>query len=253
MKNLIYTTIGYDIKYIKIIKLLLDSLVKYSQITFDFCIICDNNMYNEINLLCDQFINTLNICIYCLDFNSNKPDIASINKLRIFEWNKIDIYDKVLFIDGDILVNYDINKIFDIDILDNILYVYKEYDIIEYHKEKWWSLQNYTNEDLETFRVNKIYPFNCGIFLFNNTIEMKTDFMSILHKISVYTGDYFYEQSFMNEYFNKKMNVNYTVFTKDNYKMFPDLYTKYNSIIHFCGAYDTNKYDKMLYYTNKYL
>ena len=89
---------------------------------------------------------------------------------------------------------------------DNILYVYKECETMDKHENLYWGLQNYTREELETFVLYQIYPFNCGLFLFNNTNEMKDDFCNILNMIDTYEKEYFYEQSFMNYYFNKKRN-----------------------------------------------
>jgi len=255
MNNLIYTTIGYDVKWFNVIKLLLKSLSKCSSpYTFDFLIICDNNLYTHINNhIKTNSYNGLNIKLYCLPFNSSRPDIASINKLRVFDWSEIDSYNKIMFVDGDILCNTNMNTFFNNKMEDNILYVYKECDTMDKHENLYWGLQNYTREELETFALYQIYPFNCGLFLFNNTNEMKDDFHNILNMIETYEKEYFYEQSFMNYYFNKKRNVNYTIFTKDNYKLFPDLHTEYdNMIIHFTGASDVNKLTKIENYYNSY-
>jgi len=48
--NLIYTSIGYNIKWLEIVVLLLNSIEKYTIIKdFDFLIICDDNMFNYIS------------------------------------------------------------------------------------------------------------------------------------------------------------------------------------------------------------
>ena len=49
MKNLIYTTVGYNIEWFNVILILIDSLIDYSSPnTFDFLLICDDNMYDYI-------------------------------------------------------------------------------------------------------------------------------------------------------------------------------------------------------------
>jgi len=240
---LIYTTLGYNIKWFDIILVLIDSLIKYSSpINFDFLIICDDNMNQYINdyLNKDNIKNkysNLNINTHNIGFNSSKPDRASMNKLHIFDYKYIDNYDKILFIDADIIATLNINNILNLDLDDDILYVYKESSDINHHNNICWGLQNYSNNDIKIFKKNGIYPFNCGLFYFNNTIGMKNDFSNILDMISSYRGNFFYEQSFMNVYFNKKGNICYNIFTDDNYKMFPDLNIKYtDKIIHFCCA-----------------
>ena len=258
MKNLIYTTIGYNIEWFDIILILIDSLIDYSYPNkFDFLVICDDNMYNHIK---DYFnknsiYNKLNIKIHNVKFNSQKPDIASINKLRIFDYENINDYEKILFLDGDIICTLNINEIFQKDLAENILYVYKEKININDHNHRYWGFENYTEKDLDEFKINNIYPFNCGIFLFKVSDEIKSDFSLILEKIKNHKGDYYYEQSFMNVYFNKKRNINYTLFTRDNYIMFPENILYKNHILHFCGCNNPalSKKQIMINYKEKYL
>jgi len=46
-------------------------------------------------------------------------------------------------------------------------------------------------------------PFNAGQFLFQNTQSMKAHFQNIKWMIENWSGDYFFEQCFMNYYFCK--------------------------------------------------
>ena len=253
MKNLVYTTIGYSLTWFNIIKLLLDSLQLYSNpVMFDFLIICDENMYMYIS---DYLENNskykFNICIFNILKNSFAPHEASMNKVNIFEYENINEYDKILFIDGDIYSTLNINTIFEHEISENILYVYKETSNILDHNAIYWGFSNYTHDELEQFRIKHMYPFNCGLFLFKNTVEMKTDFNNILLMMKNHKGTFFYEQSFMNYYFNKKNNVNHDIFTKDNYVMFPnDMINYTNKIIHFCNANNSSatKFERMIAY-----
>jgi hypothetical protein len=78
---------------------------------------------------------------------------------------------------------------------------------------------------------------------------MKKDFDSIIAFISSYKGKFFYEQSFMNYYFNRKGNVNYDILTRDNYIMFPDENVHYvDHIIHFATANCQNKLSRIQNY-----
>ena len=259
MNNLIYTTLGFNIEWFKVVLILIDSLIEYSlPINYDFLIICDSNMYDYISNYIKENTkyNVINIYIHNVGFNSSKPDIASINKLRIFDYENINKYNKILFMDGDIISTLNVNNIFDLLINDNILYVYKEKTDINDHNSKFWGFCNYTNNELENLKKNNIYPFNAGLFLFFNTNEIKNDFNNILNNIKNHKGEYYYEQSFMNYYFNKKGNINYDIFTNDNYKMFPDQKIPYlNKIIHFCcsSASGYSKEISMKTYKNTYL
>uniref|UniRef100_A0A6C0DR79 Nucleotide-diphospho-sugar transferase domain-containing protein n=1 Tax=viral metagenome TaxID=1070528 RepID=A0A6C0DR79_9ZZZZ len=254
--NLIYTTIGYDIKWFNIVLIMLKSIEKYTidKSVFDFLIICDECMYEFIiNFIRDECQFSFNVKVHNSNKNSSTPMFASMNKLLIYDFEEISSYSKILFIDGDIYSTLSLDKMFNNELTDNILYVYKEKHDINEHKQIFWGLENYTDEDLEIFRQKSIYPFNCGIFLFNNTSEMKDDFTNIHNIILNHTGKFFYEQSFMNYYFNKKGSVCYDVITDENYIMFPNFSIKYSEkIIHFCDAGNRNKLDTMLGYIRQH-
>ena len=84
---------------------------------------------------------------------------------------------------------------------------------------------------------------------------MKNNFTKILDSIKNYTGTYFYEQSFMNVYFNLLNITNRDVFTDANYKLFPLRNINYEGkIIHFCGeaGVGKTKYDKMKIYSEMF-
>lgn len=257
-RHLIYTTIGYNLEWINIILLLLDSIEKYTsdKKSFDFLIICDDNMYDPISSRLQNYQDrfSFTIILHNIGKNSSQPWFASMNKLSIYDFPKIYQYSKILFIDGDILCTYDLSNILKRKSLENnVLYVFKERDSIDDHNIPFWGFENYTPQDLETFSSHSIYPFNCGLYLFMNDTEMKKNFESILHFISEYKGNFFYEQSFMNYFFNRKRNVNYDLFTKDFYILWPDENIHYpNHIIHFCGCWKQNKLSIMQEYILKH-
>lgn len=268
--NLIYTTFGYDINWINIVVLLMDSLYEYSRpYTYDFLIMCDKDMHNHVvnRLQLTQLENGggyttelypgLVILVHAVAVNSSKPEIASMNKLRVFDVAQINQYTNILFIDGDVLCTLNTNNVFSTTILPNILYAYAETRDNSQHNSRFFGFSNYSKLELAYFEQHKMYPFNCGMFLFKNTEEMKLDFMKILAMIDRHVGPYFYEQSFMNYYFNSKTNINYELFNRDKqfkYILFPENNVRYlDSIIHFCGAGDTTKYDRMKLYKSVHL
>jgi hypothetical protein len=51
-------------------------------------------------------------------------------------------------------------------------------------------------------------PFNSGQFLFENSIEMKMHFQNIKNLLKNWSGEYFFEQCFMNYYFCKNNLTN---------------------------------------------
>ncbi len=220
---------------------LLGSLESYMRIhnnangDFDFLVIVDRKLYPTVlKLLKDS---TYRFAIkYLIVEDSLTTMAASINKLRIYEYPFIKQYKNILFLDSDIIVTLDIHNILKTNLKDNLLYVYKEKDDLKEHSSMFWSLGTYTSSDHEYFKTHQIYPFNAGCFMFANTQAMEAHFRLILEWIKDYKGPFFYEQSFMNVYFNKRRLVDYSVITNENYLMFPDLSKMHDGkIIHFCG------------------
>ena len=124
----------------------------------------------------------------------------------------------------------------------------------EHHKEIFWSMENYTQDDLNFFRNKGILPFNAGCFMFRTSKEMEEHFINVRKMIIECRKQkkmYFYEQAFMNVYFNKRDLVKYDIINPQTYVMFPDLREHYkNKIIHFCGTPGNgrNKYEVMQQY-----
>ena len=234
-KNLIYTVIGYDEKWIEVVELLLQSIIKYSfPFSFDFMIICDESMCDNIRNYFSTSI--LNIIVVSSNKNSSTSHEVSMLKLDIFKFIKNFRYEKILFIDGDIYSTYTLNNFFDKTLEDDKLYVFYENKNINSHKNAFWSLKNYSDEDIANFRAKNIYVFNCGIFLFANSEEMDQDFSSIKILVNEYSGKFFYEQSIMNYFFNLKGNVDYSIITNENYIMFAQNKQYLGSAIyHFCN------------------
>ena len=251
MKNLIYYTIGYKSSYIELLELSLLTYSKYNNNdNTDIIIICDKNMINECKIYEHEY---KNIKILENDI-SNTSEEASIKKLSIFRYDHIQKYDKIIYFDSDILFHTNIDKLFEGINDNNMLYVYTETEDLQAHSNYLHSLCNYTEEELVFLYSSKIYAFNAGCFGFKNSPIMAEHFENILEYISTYKGIYFYEQSFMNTYFNIRNLTDRTLITNDNYTMSPYFTAHKGKILHFCGAPGDaiSKKDRMLEYINKY-
>ena len=255
--NLVYYTLGFDSKYLDLLHLSIKSVRTYNK-NIHILVICDE-------LIIDQCVEKMKIfehirIVRCADSVSAMD--SSMKKMRIFDYD-ISQYNKILFIDSDILVDINLDNIFN-KIVDNRLYAGIESFQYDFHTKPWHSLLNYTEEDLKFFKDNRIFVFNCGLFGFLNSDEMKDHFAHILNMINNYEGEYYYEQSFMNVYFNKLNLVNTKVITCKNYMMNIDItklskrsweWSVYRSkIFHFCftrGA--ENKIREMEWWNKKFI
>lgn len=246
--NLVYYTVGYSREYINVLSLSLASL-RRSGYTGDVAVLCDESMVSECK-------STLGMDLLYKTFPDSKtPEQASMNKLRIFELPGIERYNRVLFLDSDILVHTDIVPFFDSMVLSGKLYVYTEHTDQNRHMDLMWSLLDYTPSELRRFRENSVHVFNAGCFAFVRDDAMKDHFLAIQYNVTQHTGAYFYEQSFMNAYFNRNEQTDRSLFNDSNY-VFPrndQAYPGY--IVHFAG-YPGNaltKFQRMIAYTHTYL
>ena len=249
-KSLIYYTIGFSDLYKNCIDLSIKSLkyfTKGKESEYDIIILCDNSFYTSLKVM---FPSIKIISSY----DSNTPEIASMRKLDIFDYD-IQSYDKVLFIDSDILIHMNVlDYIKKID-KEDVLYVCTEHKEQKQHMCLYYSLVNYTREQLEYFNRNNIHVFNAGLFGFIPSNQMKNHFDNIRDNIKKHTGKFYYEQSFMNVYFNLSNKTNRDLFTRENYILGP-IYKEYkDSLLHFCGSpgNGTIKYNAMLKYSKEFM
>lgn len=249
MRQLVYYTIGYSPAYINVLRLSIHSL-RASGYSGDVAVLCDEGMLAQ----CKEVLKGQ--VMYHTFSNARTPEQASMNKLRIFELPNIEEYDRILFLDSDILVHMNVESLFENIVAPGILYVYTETRKIEDHMNLMWGLKNYTSSELSSFQSNGVYVFNAGCFAFVRSNEMRDHFMQVQYSITTHTGPFFYEQSFMNAYFNRNNQTDRTLLTDTNYAFPPKENTAYpNCLVHFAGdpGRGESKYERMARYMRNYL
>jgi lipopolysaccharide biosynthesis glycosyltransferase len=140
---------------------------------------------------------------YHIVASTTDPVDASMQKLKIYEWENISEYKNILFLDADIIVVGSVGAIFESEsVKNNIIYsaVHNKNQLL--HKTVYHCLIDYTEYQLHNFSEKNITAFNAGQFFFKNTSAMKSHFENINNFISEWDGRYFFEQSFINYYFN---------------------------------------------------
>lgn len=181
-KKLIYSCVFFNDKYIDLIRLLLKSYKLFgdSSDDTDYLIICNLDFQKKIQ----EIFSTLGIngFTWCIDVKTMFE--SSEARLKIFNYPNIDIYNKILYLDCDILITNSLNKILDLS-LENKLYALKE----NCHRLHHCCLFN----DGEYKLLDKNCAFSTGILLFNNNSIIKDLFSKILLHIT--------------EYFKKKLPV----------------------------------------------
>jgi len=246
MRDLVYYSIGYNNKYISLLDIAIKSVMIYS--SADILVICDASFLPMCKEMLPERV------LYMTVPDSQTKEAASMQKLNIFDYENISSYDRVLFLDTDIIVHTSLEPFFNGVRRSGILYVYTEREEQYEHKNLCFSLLNYTPEDFIMFKMHKVMVFNTGCFLFIPSLTMKFHFDEIRKMIKNHKGPFFFEQSFMNVYFNKLNATDRTVLTNSNYRMGAAHYRHYKGFIaHFSsipGNAD-NKLESMKeYYSN---
>lgn len=205
-KTLIYFTIGGDPKYVELLEFCLKTLHEKNP---------DLNSWADIMVMCDenykQYIQDLKIDYIYLTEKTTNPMQISMKKVEIFKFlEKHDHYEKILYLDCDLIIMKSLKDIFNIEMKNDILYVVPEFD----YKLNYYSFHSgsrvYTPEQHRFLQKNNIQGFNCGQFLFLNTPQMKQHFQNVLDMMnSNDDANFFYEQSFMNYYFNLSNKISY--------------------------------------------
>ena len=165
-KTIIYSCVFFNEKYINLINLLLKSykLFGNSPDDVDYLIICNTQFHNKIKAIFDN----LNISgkIWCIDLKTKFE--AGYSRLKIFDYPDINLYNKILYLDCDILITNSINNILDFQ-LENKLYALQEGNT----NHVFWGSQFFDNNP-------NCEAFTSGILLFNNNPVFKELFSNIL-------------------------------------------------------------------------
>lgn len=232
-KDLVYYVIGGAAKYADLLKFSLETLRGYAENRkYDILVICDESY--KLNI-----VDLPQVHIHVCEPNADHIK-ASMRKLEVFSWPKISDYARALYLDCDIVVCGSLDPLFNMISNPDILYVVNEtFGWCSYYECKDTP---YSKSDLEAFQKLNILPFNAGQFAFSLSPNMRSHFEAICKRMSLgYDANlHFYEQSFMNDYFNRRGITN----SKPDNKLgtYVTLFAQYLQkpsgaiLAHFCDA-----------------
>lgn len=246
--NLIYFTLGNNIDYVKLAKLCIDSLISTGY-RGDLLFITDmeKEIINEISY---------NGNLFFMKTSSHNGYKSSSNKLKVYQYEHISKYQKIIFCDLDILWIKSPNLIFEL-ITDDKFYVADD-DFIESIQDKlkinilmstplnYYGFSLLTPDELQIINENNIKGFSCGFFAFNNSLLNELKNMDIIY--SSLDNDFeCAEQPIMNTYLWRKNlyeNSLNEIITHQGY--FND--SLEYVLVHFAGGVGNfnDKYNKMI-------
>ena len=152
MKNLVYYSVGNHSVYAEMLKLSIQTIDESNDDFIDILIITDITFYekNLVNL------KRPNLFFHFIEEPKNNDEIC-FNKYIIFDWDKIDEYQKILYLDTDTLVSYDLKKLFNKCNSINKLHVVVEDYSIENHNRIQFGFVDYDKNQIKSFsKLNSI-------------------------------------------------------------------------------------------------
>ena len=210
MKNLVYLCLFLNENYIRFLELFFGSIALFSKNsleTTDFLVITQQEFVPQIQAIGEAFGISIRFWI------QEKPIsifISTVLRYEIFRWSDIANYSKVLYLDTDILINGELNIVFNLLENPEKLYTFREGPI----SHEYWGGNEIFDFDGADKEINKdTIGFCSGVMLFQaNTriaslFEMGKDYM--LKKLQV-PGSKIpmcYDQPYMN-YICAKYNLN---------------------------------------------
>ena len=225
MKCIFITVFNHE-KYVDMFYLLLESIIIYGNLddktniivytsTPFMYMIKQNHLFNDKKII--------------FEVNDTYNTIATACRARydVFNLSSIKNYDKILYLDTDILVKDDINKIFNL-CNEDILYVVQEGCI--HHKSNSWGKELFGNE---IHNYHDKSAFNSGVLLFNNCEKIKDLFDNTIkifdNKFRLNDQPYLVYNAFKYNLYNNKILNSFSVNNNKNIHS--------NKVIHhFCSV-----------------
>jgi len=203
--NGIFCCVFNQEKYVDMFILLLKSILTYGNLDCNTNILVYTSTPFMINIKQSHLFNNEKIKFEINDAYNN-IDKACKARLDLFNLPSVKNYNKILYLDTDILVKDDINKVFNVCEKD-ILYVLEEGEIN--NSSDYWGKTLFKNE-INNYRDKS--AFTSGILLFNNCEKIKDLFNKINEDIvkrpyhfSCYDQPYIIYNAFKYNLYNNKI------------------------------------------------
>ena len=167
-KTLIYSCVFFNEKYVELLRLLLKSYKLFGSPdeSVDYLVICNPSFIGNVQKVYDEVL---------IDGENMGLDLttkfeAGFSRLFIFDYPDISQYDKILYLDCDILVTNNLNGILGFELEDKL------YALKRTYKSSILGQQFFSNSVVKE-------AFSSGILLFKN-VDIMNLFKTILDHIS---------------------------------------------------------------------
>jgi len=211
-KNLVYYTLfdsGTD--YVELLARSIESLGSSSE--FDVLVFTDELTKAKIAKSLESYAREVKYKVV----DTPKDGIeASKIKTRIYDYENINNYENILFLDADTVCIGDIADVFSLKLSYGVLYTAFNKNLrVELHKTSLFhGFKVITDEEYALVVDKNQVPFNAGQYLFKNSSKMKQHFENVNWFMANWPGEYFFEQAFLNHYFCINGLTNPGIFNK---------------------------------------
>ena len=200
-KNLVYFSVYFDKGYVELLNNSLMSIIKHTTIDFDVLVITDES--TQLLISKQPFTKYIQPKYHITSTPVDGVE-ASKNKTLIYDFADVDAYDKILFLDCDVVAVGDIAEVFNVCVDHSKLYTARGINILFHHHRSFHHGFDVVKQCfIDEMTKAKQYPFNAGQFMFRNSNIMREHFSNLNWFMKAWTGEYFFEQAFMCYYFCK--------------------------------------------------
>lgn len=215
--NCIFCCVFNQEKYVDMFYLLLESVFIYGNLDDNTHVLVytSTNFMNKIKQ--SHLFNAEKVKFEINDSYDN-VDKACKARLDLFKFKSISMYDKILYLDTDILIKDDINKVFDV-CKEDLLYVLEEGEIDDSNVDYWGNIL--FGDEINNYEDKT--AFTSGILLFNNCEKIAELFCKINEDIinrpywfSCYDQPYIVHNAFKYNLYNNKVLKSLVVNCDDN-------------------------------------
>ena len=167
--NLIYACVFLNKDQLDLLKLFLFSIKLYSNIE-EIVILTTSDFVDDLEKISIDF----DINIKTLITTCNTIEDSMVNRYKIFDYPEINKYSKILYLDLDIIIQQNIDTLFNLELEDKIYAVPQPNTKIE-SPHFGSQLFDFTKIDKNNIGING------GVLLFKNTNTMRSLFTTILN------------------------------------------------------------------------
>lgn len=201
--NLIFMTLFCNEKYVELLNKLLYSLYRYGNLDKNTHILIYTSTY--LKKIIEETVKWLKYFTikFCINDSISTKVQACKSRFDLFNLSGVNSYNNILYLDTDIVINSDINSVFQICQEDKLYASYEDgFNINDAKFGNIWGKRLFSEEELNKLTDSR--GVNSGILLLKNGPKVRRVFDNILCDPRNRDNNDIYDQEFINYHFIKE-------------------------------------------------